>query len=189
MRIAQVAPPFERVPPVRYGGTERVVWNLTEELVRLGHEVTLFATADAETSADLVPVLPSPVWHDGITYADYTAFVSLMLGRVAREADRFDIIHSHVDHAGFPLARSLPIPLVSTLHGRLDLPELRPVFDEFVDVPLVSISDSQRSAVPFANWLATIYHGLQTETFHFEARPGKYLAFLGRISPDKGVDA
>jgi glycosyltransferase involved in cell wall biosynthesis len=189
MRIAQVAPPLESVPPARYGGTERVVATLTEELVRRGHDVTLFAPGSSKTSARLVPVVPTAVWHHRPTYQDFAPFWSLTLGRVLREIDDFDLIHSHLDYAGFPLARASKRPLLSTLHGRLDLPELGPVFEEFDTVPLVSISDAQRRPVPGANWVATVYHGIEVEEYTFRPEPGRYLAFLGRISPDKGVDA
>jgi glycosyltransferase involved in cell wall biosynthesis len=188
MRIAQVAPPYESIPPARYGGTERVVSTLTEELVRLGHEVTLFASGDSTTSARLVPVVESALWHATPPYQDLTAFTAIALGMVARRAADFDLIHNHVDYFAYPLARLAPCPVVTTLHGRLDLAELCAVYREFPDVPLVSISDAQRRPVPNANWLATIYHGIPLDEFTFSARPGRYLAFLGRISPDKGLD-
>jgi glycosyltransferase involved in cell wall biosynthesis len=188
MRIAQVAPPFESIPPMRYGGTERVVATLTEELVRRGHEVTLFAAGDSETSARLVPVVDQALWRREPAYRDFAPFWALVLGKLARELDQFDLVHSHLDYFGFPLARRAPCPVVSTLHGRLDLPELQPLYAEYDDVPLVSISDAQRAPVPWANWVATVYHGVELEKYTFNPEPGRYLAFLGRISPEKGLD-
>lgn len=188
MRIAQVAPPLERVPPSRYGGTERVVATLTEELVRRGHDVTLFASGDSETSARLVPIVDQALWRRKPPYQDFAPFWSLTLGKLVRELGDFDIVHSHLDYFGFPLARLSPCPIVTTLHGRLDLPELRPLYEEFNDVPLVSISDAQRRPIPHANWIATVHHGIQLSEFTFNPRRGSYLAFLGRISPEKGLD-
>ena len=188
MRIAQVAPPLESVPPFRYGGTERVVWTLTEELVRRGHDVTLFASGDSHTSARLVPVVDRALWHHRPQYADFGPFWALTLGRVWREIESFDVVHSHLDYMGFPAARGAPLPVLTTLHGRLDLPELEPLYDEFTDVPLVSISNAQRAPVPDANWVSTIYHGIPTHQYTFRPEPGRYLAFLGRVSPEKGVD-
>jgi glycosyltransferase involved in cell wall biosynthesis len=188
MRIAQIAPPFESVPPARYGGTERVVSTLTEELVRLGHEVTLFASGDSATSARLVPTVDGALWHADPPYRDLTAFSVAALGKLGRELSSFDVVHNHLDYLSYPLARLAPCPVVTTLHGRLDLPELHHVYREFDDVPLVSISDAQRRPVPDANWVATIYHGIPLEEFTFNPRPGRYVAFLGRISPEKGLD-
>src|SRR6478672_6465583 len=142
LRIAMVAPLMESVPPAMYGGTERVVSLLTEELVRRGHEVTLFASGDSHTSARLVPLVDQALWRHP-TYRDFTPFWSLALGKVAREAAQFDLIHNHLDFFAFPLARLLPCPVLTTLHGRLDLPELEPLYHEFAEVPLVSISDGQ----------------------------------------------
>src|SRR6266567_2670428 len=188
MRIAQVAPPWESVPPAGYGGTERVVSVLTEELVARGHEVTLFAPGDSTTSARLVTSVPRALWHQKLQYRDFTPFWAVVLGRLVAELDRFDIIHSHLDFFGFPLARIAPCPVVTTLHGRLDSPELQPLYQAFPDVPLVSISDGQRAPVPDANWVATVYHGINLRELEFNANAGTYLAFLGRISPDKGLD-
>jgi glycosyltransferase involved in cell wall biosynthesis len=187
LRIAQVAPPFESVPPTRYGGTERVVSTLTEELVRRGHEVTLYASGDSETAARLVPVIDRALWGNP-AYEDFAAFWAVTLGKLAGEADRFDIVHSHLDFVAFTLARCLPCPMVSTLHGRLDLPDLAPVYAEFRDMPLVSISDAQRRPLAHANWIATVYHGIDLDEFTFNPRPEGYLAFLGRITHDKGLD-
>src|SRR5687768_11456920 len=148
MRIAQVAPPLESVPPARYGGTERVVSTLTEALVRQGHDVTLFASGDSRTSARLVPVVERSLWHRRPPYQDFAPFWALTVGRLLREMDKFDLIHSHLDYFGFPLARAASRPVVSTLHGRLDLPELGPLFEEYTEIPLVSISDAQRRPIP-----------------------------------------
>jgi len=188
MRIAQVAPPFESVPPVGYGGTERVVSVLTEELVDHGHEVTLFASGDSRTRARLVPSVPHALWRQKLQYRDFTPFWSVVLGQLVCELDEFDIVHSHLDFFGFPLARMAPCPVVTTLHGRLDMPELRPLYRAFPDVPLVSISDAQRTPVADARWVATVYHGINLDEFEFNDSPGDYLAFLGRISPEKGLD-
>lgn len=188
MRIAQVAPPLESVPPPHYGGTERVVATLTEELVRRGHEVSLFASGDSRTSARLVPVVDQALWHHRAGYEDFAPFWPIVLGKLWREIDRFDIVHSHLDFLGFPTARSAPCPMVTTLHSRLDLPGLGPLYQEFADIPLVSISHAQRRPVPRANWVATIYHGIDLDQYQFNPRPGTYLAFLGRIAPEKGVD-
>jgi len=191
MRIAQLAPPFETVPPTRYGGTERVVASLTEELVRRGHEVTLFASGDSATSADLVPIVDRALWHNR-EFQNSAPFWSIALGQVLARSDEFDLIHNHLDFIGFPLARAVRCPMVTTLHGRLDLPELAPVYAEFQDAPLVSISDAQRLGLKQAcvrpNWVATVYHGIDLEEFTFVPESGDYLAFLGRICSDKGLD-
>jgi glycosyltransferase involved in cell wall biosynthesis len=188
MRIAQVAPPFESVPPARYGGTERVVATLTEELVRRGHDVTLFASADSQTSARLVPVLEQALWNQKPPYTDFGPFWSIVLGQLVPRIDEFDVVHSHLDYYGYPLARMAPCPLVTTHHGRLDRREMQPLHNEFSDVPLVSISDAQRQPILNANWVATVYHGIELGEFTFNPKRGDYLAFLGRISPEKGVD-
>jgi glycosyltransferase involved in cell wall biosynthesis len=187
MRIAQVAPLFESVPPRLYGGTERVISYLTEELVRLGHEVTLFASGDSETKAKLVPACPRALWRDESCRETLPHHVRLM-DLVFQDASRFDVIHFHCDYLHFPLLRRDPCPSVTTLHGRLHVPDLQPLLDEFADVPLVSISNDQRRPIPWANWQATIYHGLPRDLHTFRERPGEYLAFLGRISPEKRLD-
>ena len=186
MRIAQVAPLYESVPPKLYGGTERVVSHLTEELVRRGHDVTLFASGDSVTSARLAPICREALRLD-TKCVDKLAPHIVQLETVAREAHNFDVIHFHIDYLHFPLSRRLGVPHVTTLHGRLDLPELGRVYDEFADVPVVSISDAQRLPLPQANWQATVYHGL-TDRPRGGARDGQYLAFLGRISPEKRAD-
>jgi glycosyltransferase involved in cell wall biosynthesis len=188
MHIAQLAPPFESVPPARYGGTERVVFTLTEELVRRGHDVTLFAAGDSQTSARLVPTVDTALWHRRPLVEDFSPYWAVTLGKLLTELDDFDVIHSHLDFFGFALARQAAQPVVTTLHGRLDLPELRELYDEFSDVPLVSISDAQRRPAPDVNWVDTIHHGIDLDEYTPTFEPGRYLAFLGRISPDKGVD-
>lgn len=190
MRIAQIAPLYERVPPKLYGGTERVVYALTEELVRRGHDVTLFASADSLTSARLVPMSETGVRLGQIQ--DPIALHVAMLEEVYAQADRFDVIHSHVDVLAFPFARGVETPTISTLHGRLDFPEHRCVLSRFRDQYLVSISDSQRASVrdlPL-QWLSTIHHGIRLSHFPFraEAADPPYLVFLGRIAPEKGPD-
>jgi len=187
LKIAQVAPLFESVPPARYGGTERVVANLTDELVRLGHDVTLFASADSKTRARLVPMCPRALRLD-TDCRDQLAWHVLMAECVAAQAHRFDLIHFHIAHVHFPLMRRLDVPHVTTLHGRLDLPELVPLYEEFADMPLISISDAQRQPLAMANWVATVYHGLPDTLFDFHPRSEGYLAFLGRISFEKRVD-
>jgi glycosyltransferase involved in cell wall biosynthesis len=187
MRIAQVAPLCERVPPRLYGGTERVVAFLTDELVRQGHHVTLFASGDSQTSADLVPICPRAQRLDG-GRQDGLAEHILMVEKVAQRATEFDVVHFHIANLHFPTARRLRAAHVTTVHGRIDLPELAPLYREFSDVPLVSISDAQRAPLPDAGWVATVYHGLPTRLLKFNPRAGDYLAFLGRISPEKRVD-
>ncbi|HLT25408.1 MAG TPA: glycosyltransferase family 4 protein [Zeimonas sp.] len=187
MKIAQIAPLYESVPPHAYGGTERVVSYLTEELVRQGHEVTLFASGDSSTRARLVPGCRRSLRLDA-GCLDPLAHHLLMLENVFQRASSFDVVHFHVDYLHFPFARRARIPHVATLHGRLDLPELRPLFDEYREMPLVSISDAQRRPLAAANWMATVHHGLPAERFRFHPDGGDYLAFLGRISPEKRVD-
>jgi glycosyltransferase involved in cell wall biosynthesis len=187
LRIAQVAPLVESVPPRLYGGTERVVSWLTEELVREGHEVTLFASGDSVTSARLVACCPRAMRLD-TRRIDTLAPQILQLERVFGEADRFDVLHFHADYLHFPLSRRQHTPVVTTLHGRLDLPDLVPMYREFTDMPLVSISDSQRRALLWANWLGTVPHGLPRTLYSFAQGSGGYLAFLGRCSPEKRVD-
>lgn len=187
MKIAQVSPLYESVPPRYYGGTERVVSYLTEELVRQGHDVTLFASGDSITSARLIPCSERSLRLDK-NCTDSLAHHFVMLNRVFEASMDFDIIHFHVDYLHFPFSRQLGAPHITTLHGRLDIPDLVPVYREFSHVPIVSISDSQRAPLPFANWQATVYHGLPEDLYRFEEKPGDYLAFLGRISPEKRVD-
>jgi glycosyltransferase involved in cell wall biosynthesis len=187
MRIAQVAPLYESVPPKYYGGTERIVSYLTEELVRQDHDVTLFASGDSVTAAQLVPICPRSLRLDGAC-EDQLAHHVLMLERVMQRVSEFDVLHFHVDYLHFPLSRRQPTPHVTTLHGRVDIPDLVPLHREFHGVPLVSISAAQRAPLPWAYWVATVYHGLPRELYRFHGEPGGYLAFLGRISPEKRVD-
>jgi glycosyltransferase involved in cell wall biosynthesis len=188
MRIAQIAPLAESVPPKLYGGTERVVSYLTEELVRLGHQVTLFASGDSETSAELAAVTPGALRLDpGVK--DPLAPLALMLEQVRSRAHEFDVLHFHVEHVHLPLFRPLAHKSLTTLHSRLDLPELAPLYREFGDMPLVSISNSQRAPLAHAHWAGTVYHGLAAEVCPFNPSPrGQYVAFLGRVSPEKGLE-
>ena len=187
MRVAQVAPLYESVPPKHYGGTERVVSYLTEELVREGHEVTLFASGDSVTTARLVAACRRALRLDK-DCVDPLAHHILLLENVFRHADDFDVIHFHVDYLHFPFSRRRPIVDVTTMHGRLDIPDLVPLYEEFRDMPLVSISNAQREPLPWVNWQATVYHGLPQDHYRYRPEPGKYFAFLGRISPEKRVD-
>jgi glycosyltransferase involved in cell wall biosynthesis len=189
MRIAQIAPLVESVPPDRYGGTERVVASLVDELTRRGHEVTLFASGDSTSDAELVSVTETSLRSDPNATDRLAPHVG-ELGMAFKRAAEFDIMHCHVDYVAFPAARLSPTPAVHTLHGRLDLPDLVAVFREFDDVPLVSISDAQREPLAdFAlNWAGTVYHGVRTEDYPFSAEPGRYLAFCGRMAPEKRPD-
>lgn len=187
MRIAQVAPLQLAVPPRAYGGTERVIHNLTEALVRLGHDVTLFATGDSTTSAKLIPMLEKPLCFS--PEHDANAFHIAMLDEVyTRHADAFDIIHSHLDYLTLPFLRLTRTPTVLTLHGRLDKPEWRRVFHEFSNANYVSISDEQRKSLPGVHYIATVHHGIAVSEFPFYPEQGKYLAFIGRMSPEKRPD-
>jgi len=187
MRIAQVAPLTEAVPPKLYGGTERVVHWLTEELVTLGHDVTLFASGDSCTSAKLEPFWPRALRLDGAV-RDPNALHMMMLENVRRRADEFDILHFHLDYYPFSLFSRQRTPFVTTLHGRLDLPEHQPVFTTFSDMPVISISNAQRRPVPQANFIRTIHHGLPENLLTPQPVTPGYLAVLGRIAPEKGVD-
>jgi glycosyltransferase involved in cell wall biosynthesis len=187
MHIAQVAPLTEAIPPKLYGGTERVVSWLTEELIALGHDVTLFASGDSITSAKLEAAWPRALRLDGAV-RDPNALHMMMLERVYRRAGDFDILHCHLDYYPFSLFSRQPTPFLTTLHGRLDLPEHQPVFDTFSSVPVVSISDSQRRPLPQANWVRTVYHGLPMRLLEPKPIKPNYFAFLGRIAPEKGID-
>ena len=187
MRIAQVAPLYESVPPAGYGGTERIVSYLTEELVRTGHDVTLFASGDSRTRARLVPVCPRSLRLDpGST--DPLPQHLLMLEKVFHRSREFDLIHFHIDCLHFPLSRRMATPHLTTLHGRLDIPDLQPLFREFGDIPVVSISDAQRRPLPFARWVGTVHHGIPRDLYRFYPESDGYLAFLGRASPEKRLD-
>jgi glycosyltransferase involved in cell wall biosynthesis len=187
MRIAQVAPLYESVPPLAYGGTERVISYLTEELVQLGHQVTLFASGDSQTAAELVPVCRKGLWRDTAVYDTLTHHLR-QLELVAQNADRFDVLHFHGDPFHLPLSRRLPCAHVTTLHGRLLPPDHGPLFQAFAETPLVSISNDQRRPVPEANWRATVHHGLPVQQLEFCDTPGQYLLFLGRMMREKRPD-
>ena len=187
MKIAQVAPLIESVPPRLYGGTERIVSYLTEELVRLGHDVTLFASGDSITSAELVPCCTRALRLDPAVRDTIPHFL-LMIDKVRERADEFDIIHFHIDLFQFPLFRSLAGRTLTTLHGRQDLPDLKPFYSRFGEMPLVSISNDQRKPLPHANFVSTIHHGLPADLHQPSFGQGSYLAFLGRISPEKRAD-
>ena len=189
MRIAQVAPLTEAVPPKLYGGTERVVHWLTEELVALGHDVTLFASGDSQTSGKLEATWPKALRLDG-SVRDPNALHMVLLERVRQKCDQeeFDFLHFHLDYYPWSLFQRQPTPFVTTLHGRLDLPEHQPVFTTFSEVPVISISNAQRRPVPQANWVKTIHHGLPENLLTPQAVNPSYLAVLGRIAPEKGVD-
>jgi glycosyltransferase involved in cell wall biosynthesis len=189
MKIAQLSPLWESVPPQLYGGTERIVSYLTEELVRQGHEVTLFASGDSKTAAQLTSCCPKALrLHDnGLINRD--APLILMLERALGAASgQYDVIHSHLDFLSFPMSRRSHAPVVTTLHGRLDLPELVPIFEEYAEMPVVSISNAQRTPLPGANWSGTVYHGIPKDLYSYHSGTGSYLAFLGRISPEKCPD-
>jgi glycosyltransferase involved in cell wall biosynthesis len=187
MNIAQVAPLYESVPPPGYGGTERVVSWLTEELVRLGHKVTLFASGDSRTSARLIPGCATSL-RTNPGCRDYLAHHVLMLEQVGKHRGEFDIGHFHTDYLHFALCREWQVNHLTTLHGRLDLPDLIPLYYEFKNVPVVSISRAQRRPLPHAHWVGNVYHGLPEHSLKFHGGPGSYLAFLGRISPEKRPD-
>jgi glycosyltransferase involved in cell wall biosynthesis len=188
MRIAQIAPLAESVPPRFYGGTERIVSYLTEELVALGHDVTLFASGDSVTSAELVSCADIALRLNPLV-KDHLPYHMLMLDELRRRADEFDVIHFHIDLLHFPLVKYWHAPTVTTLHGRLDLLDLAPFYSAFSEVPLVSISQGQRRPLPPVNWVRTVYHGLPKDLLPYRDEPkGNYLAFLGRISPEKRPD-
>jgi glycosyltransferase involved in cell wall biosynthesis len=188
MRIAQIAPLVEAVPPRLYGGTERIVSYLTEELVRLGHEVTLFASGDSCTSAELVACGERALRLDP-TVLDPIPHLLMMLSEARRLAERFDVLHFHLDQLHFPIFQDMAARTVTTLHGRVDLPDLPPLYRYFPQFPLVSISNDQRRPLAFANWIGTVHHGLPLDLLELNAAPrGDYLAFLGRISPEKRPD-
>jgi glycosyltransferase involved in cell wall biosynthesis len=187
LRIALIAPPMLPVPPPTYAGTERVVATLGQTLHERGHEVTLYAPGDSQFEGELVESPAESLWSTGYS-GDVSSFINITLARAWAAADRYDIIHSHVETLGFLFARHAPVPVVTTLHGRLDGSGIPELIEEFCDIPLVSISESQRRWSPDANWVATVYHGLPLEQMPFDPSPGDYLAFVGRIAPEKGVD-
>ncbi len=189
MKIAQVAPLAESVPPKLYGGTERIVSYLTEELVRMGHEVTLFASGDSQTGAELHAVIPAAI-RLSPAIKDASACVALQLEALRQRADEFDVIHFHTDCLHLPLVRALGLSnVLTTLHGRLDLPEYGPFFEEFHEAALVSISNQQRAPLRHCSWIGTVHHGLPANVCRFNPAPrGDYVAFLGRLSPEKRPD-
>jgi glycosyltransferase involved in cell wall biosynthesis len=187
MRIAQVSPLYESVPPRLYGGTERVVSWLTEELLRQGHDVTLFASGDSLTNARLVPICPQALRLDPHC-TDPLAHHIHLIEQVLQHKDEFDIIHFHIDYLHFSMSRRDALVQLTTLHGRLDTPDLIPLYREFTETPVVSISDAQRAPLPWINWQGTVHHGMPADCFKPCFEPGTYLAVLGRISPEKGVD-
>jgi glycosyltransferase involved in cell wall biosynthesis len=189
MKIAQLSPLWESVPPQLYGGTERIVSYLTEELVRQGHEVTLFASGDSQTAAHLNASCHKALRLHDNQLINRDAPLILSLERALGAASgQYDVIHSHLDFLGFPMSRRAHAPVVTTLHGRLDLPELVPIFDEYAEMPVVSISNAQRTPLPSANWLGTVYHGIPKDLYSSHSGTGSYLAFLGRIAPEKCPD-
>jgi glycosyltransferase involved in cell wall biosynthesis len=187
MRIAQISPLFEAVPPKLYGGTERVVYSLTEELVAMGHDVTLFASGDSITSAVLAPMREQALRLDP-TVKDWVSIYHRFVEMVYRRKDEFDVLHSHIDFFPLALFGRQRVPFLTTLHGRLDLPEYVETYSTFADAPFVSISDSQRRPIPRLNWVRTVLHGMPANLLTPQPGPHGYAAFLGRISPEKGVD-
>jgi glycosyltransferase involved in cell wall biosynthesis len=188
MKIAQVSPLYESVPPKLYGGTERVVSYLTEELVKAGHDVTLFASGDSVTKAELVSCCPEALRLNK-NCQDQMAHQILLLEKVIQNIEEYDIIHYHIDYFHFPISRIYNrVPQITTLHGRLNIPDLVPIYKEYKEMPVVSISYSQRRPLPWLNWQGTVYHGLPVNLFAENVREGEYSAFLGRISPEKRVD-
>ena len=186
LRVAVVSPPMLPIPPARYAGTERIVAALVDGLHRRGHRVTLFAPGDSRVDCELVPTVPRSLWSAGYR-GDLSSYLNLTLARIWPVAGEFDVIHSHVDTMGFPFARWSRTPVVSTLHGRLDMSGVPALLEEFCDIPLVAISNSQRRWSPAANWVATVPHGLDLARVPFGSVAGPYLAFVGRIAPEKGV--
>jgi glycosyltransferase involved in cell wall biosynthesis len=187
MKIAQIAPLIESVPPRLYGGTERIVSYLTEDLVRLGHDVTLFASGDSITSSELAPCCTRALRLDP-SVRDVIPHFMLMIDKVRERAEEFDVLHFHIDLFHFPLFRSLAAQTLTTLHGRQDLADLKPFYSRFSEMPLISISDDQRKPLPHANFVATIHHGIPSGLHQPSFEQGSYLAFLGRISPEKRPD-
>ena len=188
MKVAQIAPLYESVPPKFYGGTERVVSYLTDGLVCQGHDVTLYASADSVTMAELRPMCEKALRLQGSKVVDPLAGHIRMLEIVAQEASEFDVVHFHIDYLHFPITRRQSVPSLTTLHGRLDIPEIHALFREFPEMNLVSISDAQREPMKWANWVGTVHHGLPEDLYPPSYNAGKYLAFIGRISPEKRVD-
>jgi glycosyltransferase involved in cell wall biosynthesis len=187
LSIALVAPPLLPVPPARYGGTERIIGVLADGLHRRGHDVTLFAAGDSRVESRLVPVVPESLWKDGMP-VDVTPFMKRIVEQVAAHDGRFDVIHSHLESHAFEFARQSPVPVVSTLHGRIDIGPTAEMLRSYPDIPLIAISDRQRSYWPDNNWVATIHHGLPFENVEAGRGEGGYLLFVGRLTPEKGLD-
>ena len=187
LRIALVSPPFLPVPPPAYSGTERVVGVLGDALLARGHHVTLIGPGDSDFAGELIPTIDNSLWRTGYQ-GDPSNYIEATVAVAWREHERFDVIHSHVEVLGFLFARYCPTPVISTLHGRLDAPGIPELLAEFMDIPLVAISDSQGRWYPDNRWIATIHHGLPLEDMPFEPDPGDYLVFVGRIAPEKGVE-
>jgi glycosyltransferase involved in cell wall biosynthesis len=187
LRVALVSPPMLPVPPPGYSGTERVVAALIDELVKRGHRVTLYAPGDSEVDCELVPTIPHSLWATDYR-GDVSSFINIGLAKLWADHERFDIVHSHVETLGFLFARHCPRPVVTTLHGRLDGSGIPELMAEFMDIPLVAISDSQGRWFPENNWIKTVHHGLPLEQAPFGDQPGEYLALVGRVTPEKGVD-
>jgi len=188
LRIAQVASLYEPVPPPRYGGTERIISYLTEELVSQGHEVSLFASGDSKTSARLISIIPRALWEDVAPCANPSIYHILLLEEVIKHKEQFDIIHFHTDFFHFPIFRRMNVAHLTTPHGRMDFPEYIRFFSNFNDMPLSSISYSQKKPLPLARWIGTVHHGLPLSLYQLNENPSDYIVFLGRISPEKGVD-
>jgi glycosyltransferase involved in cell wall biosynthesis len=188
MKIAQIAPLYESVPPKLYGGTERIVSYLTEELVATNHDVTLFASADSVTNARLVPASESALRLSTRSVVDKVAHHIRLLELVFQEAHQFDVLHFHIDYLHFPFTKRQPVPALTTLHGNLSIPDLVPLYKEFRKMNVVSISDAQRQPLPWIGWCGTIHHGIPEDLYQLQEKTGEYLAFLGRICPEKRVD-
>ena len=186
LRIALVAPPMLPVPPMGYAGTERVVATLGEELVARGHEVTLYAPGDSQFSGALVPTIPESLWRSGYR-GDVSAWIAIGVARAWADHEQFDIVHSHVETHGFLFGRHCPTPVVTTMHGRLDGDGIPELLQAFSDIPLVAISENQRRWAPDAHWVGTVHHGLPLDEMPFGEMPGDYLAFVGRVTPEKGI--
>ena len=188
LRIGLVSGPMVAIPPPAYAGTERIVAVLVTELTRRGHEVTLIGPADSRVDCELVPTIDQALWSSGVS-GDPTPYIEVTIERAWSVAHRFDVVHSHLDTMSFSFARHSPVPVLHTLHGRLDMPGVPELLDEFREIPLVAISESQRRWWPKNNWVAMVHHGLPLENAPFSARVGDYLAFVGRIAVEKGVAA
>ena len=188
LKIGLVAGPMVAIPPPGYAGTERIVAVLVTELVRRGHHVTLIAPGDSKVDCELVPTIDQALWNSGMS-GDPTAYIEVSIERAWSVAQRFDVMHSHLDTFSFSFARHSPVPVLHTLHGRLDMPGVPELLDEFRDIPLVAISESQRRWWPKNNWVGMVHHGLPLEDAPFSDKRGEYLAFVGRVAPEKGVSS